>query len=365
MKTTPLETNNIFEDAHRQFNKDADFERLREKYRLKSYHESKKNLATVVYGASFMLNIISIATATGCVVQLLHFPLIPSIIGAVLFLALLEGIKRETIPDAFKAWLQFSKISVLNIGAIVLLFALSCALSYRGAHIGIKHFTPSPETISISAIETDFKARAAVFHANIERAEKMTWKKRITRKGSAIIKDAQTSLAALELAKIEAVKTAQNNNSNTMQAHNDKTANKAYFGAFLALFCDVSLLLCFWYLEFYDFRSFAEFAAPKTTRFVKHEPVPPTNIPKELVQPISATETRWRNIPDEILKQIETPEISKVSKQLLHVSGFKPLTVSEAKSKLKQYEWKLKKGKGKAETAKANILKLRKALKDV
>ena len=59
--------------------------------------------------------------------------------------------------------------------------------------------------------------------------------------------------------------------------------------------------------------------------------------------------------------------VSKGGQKAIWVPGFntEPFSVSQCKSKLKQYEYKLENGKGKPETAKQNIIKFTEALKQL
>ena len=117
-------------------------------------------------------------------------------------------------------------------------------------------------------------------------------------------------------------------------------------------------------MEYYDYRSISEFSAPKTTRFVPSEPVPPTNIPAAMVQSISAIDTRPRNIPDDIVSEYsEYSSDFEVSDGRIKVPGFKDsMTAAQLNGKIKSYEWKNSEGTGKKKTNDKNIKKLKKAL---
>ena len=163
-----------------------------------------------------------------------------------------------------------------KITACIALFSLSIFLSFKGAGVAIQYFTAPPALIQLDTVKQPYLDQLATIETTKAMAAKMTWKGRITRKGQAIIKEATNQESAINAAMFQAVSIAETRNDVTNQNHQDNTASKAIYGAYLQLFLEFMLFCCLWYGEYYDWRSMGEFAKPRTARFMDtKEPAPP------------------------------------------------------------------------------------------
>ena len=153
-KNFDFPTTDTFSEAFESFQASGLFDRLQKKYQLKPYFEKYKAHRQVVFASSFFLNLFFIGTAFTCVFVVLKVVLpadLLAVVFSLVFLVLLEALKRLTIPGLFKTFLQFRKLNVIQAVVIIVLTAASVFLSYNGAKDVIHLLTPSVHLTDIGA----------------------------------------------------------------------------------------------------------------------------------------------------------------------------------------------------------------------
>lgn len=258
-----LQTTNPHSDRMADFNNKRLFDRLEEKHRPKAYWKQYRILYLAVLGASFLFHILSACTAAALIYFFL-LSLIGSLIASGIFtlaaLAALEFTKRETSSKFFHTRLQFGKMSGGLLAAVLGLSIISTAASYFGAEKTVHQFAKGPALVNADSTTQPLKAQIADIDKQIGDAKKMKWKGKITVQG-------QNTLAALATAKADLLaeqsrqqKRIDGNNDTATQEHKTTTsANGQQFAAF-TLLSEILLILCLFYIQYYDFRSFAEYA---------------------------------------------------------------------------------------------------------
>lgn len=269
-----LETTNPHSDRHADFNNKRLFDRLEAKHKPKPYWKQYRVLYLAVLGASFLFHILSACTAAALIYFFL-FGLIGSMaVSGILTLAALAALeltKRETSSKFFHTRLQFGKMSGGLLAAVLGLSIISTAASYFGAEKTVHQFAKGPALVNADSTTQPLRAQIADIDRQMSDAKKMKWKGKITVQG-------QNALAALTSAKADLLaeqtrqqKRIDGNNDTALEEHKTTTnTNGQQFAAF-TLLSEILLILCLFYIQYYDFRSFAEYAhahaetAPKPT----------------------------------------------------------------------------------------------------
>jgi len=262
-------TNNPFSEHFQKFGKTRLFDRLEQKFTPKPYYYQYKTMRAVVLGASFLFHVLSAATAAA-LIFLFVGKLIPSTLaaGAVTLAALaaLEISKRETSGRFFHDVLQFGKFSPGLLATVLGLAAVSTTCSYFGAEMAVKQLTPPPALISADTLTAPVRTQIAAIDEQIADAKKSTWKGKVTTRAQRTIDRLTRAKEALLTEQIRQQQRADSRNDATETEHTATTeANASGFAAF-TLCCEVLLIACLWFLQYYDFRSFAEYCAKPTAK---------------------------------------------------------------------------------------------------
>lgn len=257
-----FQTANPFSEHFETFGKSRLFDRLHQKFQPKPYHVQFRTLRAVVLGASFLFHILSAATAAALIFLFIS-SLIPSAMGAaVVTLAALAGLeisKRETSGRFFHDALQFGKYSPGLLAVVLGLAAVSTTCSYFGAERAVKAFTPLPALISADTLTAPIRTQIASIDAQISDAKRNTWKGKLTPRAARTVERLTRQREALTNEMIRQHGRADTRNDATEKTHTSTTEANAKGFALFTLCCEVLLVLCLWYLQFYDYRSFTEF----------------------------------------------------------------------------------------------------------
>lgn len=262
-----FQTSNPFSEHFQKFGNTRLFDRLQSKFTPKPYYYQYRILRAVVLGASILFHILSAATAAA-LVFLFVGKLIPSDLaaGAVTLAALvaLEFAKRETSGRFFHDTLQFSKVSGGLCAAVIGLSAISIACSYFGAEKAVKELTPPPALVDADTLTAPIREQIAAIDGQIADAKRNTWNGKVTARSQRTIDRLTRQREVLVNEQIRQQTRADTRNDETEKTHTVTTeANAAGFALF-TLCSELLLILCLWYLQYYDFRSFAEYCAKPT-----------------------------------------------------------------------------------------------------
>lgn len=262
-----LHTTDAFQEGFDRFQSSALFDRLQEKFRLKPYFERNKLLRQVTAGVSYFLNAFSMATAVFFVYAFLS-AIIPwsGLAGAFafVFLAFLEALKRLTIPSFFQRFFQFRQVAFAQLAIIALLASLSCFLSFKGASDAILALTSKPELIDLEAVRAPYLERIKSLEAQKADLKKTsTYQGVYTSRGARSAERIDASISQLDAELLAQTGEAEAANKAQLEAHVRQTGLKAEYFAGLALIFDLALILALGWLEYYDYRSLAEFAKHK------------------------------------------------------------------------------------------------------
>lgn len=260
-------TSNPFSEHFQKFGNTRLFDRLQNKFTPKPYYYQYRTLRAVVFGASFLFHLLSAATAAA-LVFLFVGNLIPSQIaaGAVTLatLAALELSKRETSGRFFHDALQFGKMSPGLLVVVLALAAVSTACSYFGAERAVRALTPPPDLVAADTLTAPVREQIAAIDGQIADAKKNTWQGKVTSRSQRTIERLTRQREALTGELIRLQTRADTRNDATETAHATTTEANASGFALFTLCCELLLILCLWFLQYYDYRSFAEYCGKPT-----------------------------------------------------------------------------------------------------
>ena len=260
-------TQNPFSEHFQKFGKTRLFDRLEQKFTPKPYYYQYRTLRAVVFGASFLFHILSAATAAA-LVYIFVGKLIPSpAFAAVVTLAALVALelaKRETSGRFFHDALQFGKFSPGLLAVVLGLSAASITASYFGAEKAVRELTPPPALVSTDTVTAPIRAQLSAIDGQINDAKRNTWKGKVTTRSQRTIDRLTRQKEALVNEMIRQQTRTDERNDATEQQHTTTTEANAEGFALFTLACEVLLIVCLWFLQYYDFRSFAEYCAKPT-----------------------------------------------------------------------------------------------------
>lgn len=251
-------------------------DRLAKKFTPKPYWKNYALIRGVVLVSSYLFNVLSAATAA-----ILVFFFLRALVGSDVLaggitaaaLVALELVKRETGTRFFSDFLQFRKMSAGLAAVVVLMMGLSTTASYFGAKRAVTEFTPPPATIRGDSITAPLMAQVTAADEQMKAAAQMKKKGVVTASAQRTIErlSRQKETALAEIARQQ--KRADDHNDTATTEHGLATKINANGFAAITLTSELLLLLCLFYLQFYDYRSFVEHCDSYAT--VKADVPPP------------------------------------------------------------------------------------------
>jgi hypothetical protein len=311
-----LATTNLFEEAFEQFSETALFQRLKDKFKPKPYYLKFKPLRYIALAASYLFNVFSGFTAS-VLVFFFADGLTGSPVAAVLitvaFIALIEITKRKTNSVLFRDVLQFKRASfaVVALASFALLISgLSITSSYYGADRTVKEFTPPPPPVNTDTITAPIRAQLAEIDQQIKEAQNTKWMGTTTRTSQQAIKHLSEQKTLLTSRLIAVENRTDESNVILMGKHEQETTITARRFALATLVSELLFILCAFYLEFYDYRSLAEFATPTSKKGPQDTPTAPAPPKQEKPE----ADPRTEPTPEGIKYTNPTPMPFKLSK---------------------------------------------------
>lgn len=273
-----LNDNSIFDNGYQNFVNSRLATRLHDKFRDKPFFEKWSFITKQANAVSLILNTFSVFTGF----TFLFFGLLflmgisttfkdintPTLISlavasgliSIALLTLAESLKRGTAKKFFQEWLQYRRVSFVVVG-ILLFSGTSIFFSYNGADRFVHEIRSSPTLIDIDSIRAYYNAEIVVTDSLIQdNFKKNSWKGKLSRKARPTNNTLHAEKARLATLRDETIKQSNIDNSGTLLAFNQETENVASSFALVQIGIELSLLLCLFWIEYYDYRSVAEFA---------------------------------------------------------------------------------------------------------
>lgn len=251
------------------------FERLAKKFTPKPFHQEYKVLRLTALTASYLCNALSAATAATLVFFFLYGVIGSAAVAGILTavgLVVLELSKRETSTRFFNSLLQYGKFKPGLAAVILALSAASIASSYYGAQVAVVEFTPPAALVSSDSLTASLQAELKTIDLQIAAARATTWKGKTTAKSQRTIERLTKQREALTAELVRTRQRTDTRNDQTETRHQATTTTNAAQFAVFTLGCEFLFLLCVWFLEFFDYRSFAEYCQNRNETTGKQQP---------------------------------------------------------------------------------------------
>lgn len=258
-----LATVNPHSENMREFNNTRLFKRLSEKHRPKPYWRQYQGIYRAVLGTSFLFNVLSALTASAVVfffIQGLTGSMTASLVITVILLSVLEFMKRETSAKLFHGILQFKNWNYGLLFTVIALSAISTTASYFGAAQVVESLTPPPSLTDVAEQTAGIENQIAGIDQQIAAAQRNTWQGKLTARSARTVERLTESRAALTDELMRTRERTDMQNDVVQSEHLSETMANAGTFAMFTLICEIALIACLFYAQYYDFRSFAEYA---------------------------------------------------------------------------------------------------------
>jgi hypothetical protein len=265
-KIFDFKTESEFEDAYEDLLTSQDFKRLQNKYEIKPFYFKYKDLKGFFEGFSWFIQAITVAVSFMAIIALLS-PMMPYPVAVCFAIGALLGVeflKRATFKPTVKEWLQFKKVATFPLLISLGMLGVSLWLTYNGTHETVTSLSDAPTLLSVDSATAYEKDRIKQINADIATAKKITWQGKITEKGQKLIEKLTNERAKIQ-DKLDAKESdTKASNVQTTTDHQNKTLQRSTHFRFLTVCLDLLLFVLLAWLEYYDYRSLAEFAKLKT-----------------------------------------------------------------------------------------------------
>ena len=258
-----LASNNLFAEQYEAFQGSALFQKLQRKFTPLPYYKKYVVLKWLALAASYLFNIFSALTASTLVyffvLSLSGTWIIASFI-TLAFIIIIEIAKRKTNGVFFKDLLQFKKFSFPLLAMVLLLLCISVSFSYYGSKKLVKEFSAPPILIVNDSLTSPISNQIAEIDKQINAARKTTWSGTTTRTSQRTIETLSKQKLALQERLLIIENKTDKKNSYLQGQHASSTLLKSEYFALITLLLELIFILTAFYLEYYDYRSFAEFS---------------------------------------------------------------------------------------------------------
>lgn len=264
-----IPTENPHSRHHKEFSNQRLFKRLEEKHQPKPYWKQYQGIYRAIVGTSFLFNILSALTASAVVfffIQGLTGSATASAVITALLLSVLEYMKRETGAKLFHGYLQFKTAAFGLVATVVLLSAISTAASYFGAAQIVESLTPPPALADVAEETSGIESQIAGIDQQIQAAQRNTWQGKLTPRAQRTVERLTDSRAALTDELTRTRERVDMANDELAETHTGEMTTNASTFALFTLICELSLIACLYFMQYYDYRSFSEYAISRNAQ---------------------------------------------------------------------------------------------------
>jgi hypothetical protein len=262
-KIFDFSTHSEFDQSFEHLQNNVEFQRLNDKFKVKPFYLKYKGLKTFLNGFSYFIQLVTVSVSFVCVVALLA-PMMPPLLSysiAVMALVGIEFLKRLTFRPTVKEFLQFQKIAVFSLFLSLSMLAVSLWLTWNGGKETVFLLSDAPPLLNVDSLTGYEKQRIKELTAQLSEIKKtQSWKGVLTPKGQTSY-NRVTAQIEQQQNKLDDKETTLNvKNEKTTTDHQSKTTATANQFRFVTVVLDILLFVLLAWLEFYDYRSFTEFA---------------------------------------------------------------------------------------------------------
>jgi hypothetical protein len=263
-----LQTKNDFAANFNQITESNDFQNLNDKFTVKPFFVKYKAFKRFLNVFSYLIHCITIAVSFICVVALLT-PLMPAVAAYLLsfvVLVLIESLKRFTFSPTVTEWLQFRAVAYFQICLCVVAMSASVYLTYKGGHDTVFTLSTKPIFINSDSLTSSDKSRITTLTNQLGEIKRLqSWNGKLTPKGAKNYEKVLSQLETIEKRVSAKEDRATSSNDKILSDHQSTTESRAVTFRYVTVLLDFLLLIFLAWLEYYDFRSYTEFATINET----------------------------------------------------------------------------------------------------
>ena len=265
-KIFDFSTQSEFDQSFEQLQNNVGFQRLNDKFKVKPFYLKYKGLKTFLNGFSYFIQLITVSVSFVCVAAMLT-PLMNIYVAYAITVFSLIGIellKRLTFKPTVKEFLQFRQVAVFSLFLSLSMLAVSLWLTWNGGKETVFLLSDAPELLNVDSLTGYEKTRIKELTAQLTEIKKtQSWKGVLTPKGQTSYNRVTSQIEKLQNKLDDKETDLTTKNEKTTTDHQSKTNNKANQFRFVTVVLDLLLFVLLAWLEFYDYRSFTEFAKLK------------------------------------------------------------------------------------------------------
>lgn len=359
MDKLTIQNSNTFTDAYNEFVNTRLAKRLAEKYKSKPYYKRNKSLQILALVSSYVFNVFSGFTASTLIYFFVYSMTgfwLPSLVATLVFLCLLEIAKRLTTTSIFKNLFHYRKWHIFLSIVALSMISISVTFSYYGSIKVVQRFTIAPTLENIDSLTLPIQTKIIDIDKQIKEARQTKWLGTTTTTSQRTIEALTKQKTALENELISTRKRINTINDRTEIDHHEKTYLNGKYFAMITLVLELLFLLSVWYLEYFDFRAYTEFA---------------TVINDNDNHTVNFAYTRdyshlERQKDDKNKSTTEIKENVTVSPKMIVIDNTDKETIQKAikqvKGKISSAKYRIRNKIGKPETSKRNIERFEKEL---
>lgn len=361
-----LATENQYAEQFDYLQETALFQKLQEKFTPLPYYQKYKGIKWIALIASYLFNLFSGITAS----TLVYFFLlnltgnwVVSTIWTVTFIGLIELAKRKTNGIFFKDSLQFGKLSYSLLAIGLLLLSLSVSFSYFGSKQLIQKFTTPPPPILNDTLTIPLNTQITAIDSQIQAARATKWKGTTTTASQRTIETLSNQKLVLQQRLYAIENQTDQSNKTITEKHEQSTTIKSEYFAAVTFLLELLFILCAYYLEYYDYRSFAEFtnlSFVKTNHYKNGTIAPKTDKNLAYTSNDNVLQNNANgNSNGKHEKKTNFLVIDNNSKETIDKA------IKNVKSRIASAQYRLRNGIGRPETSNQNIAKFNNELHEL
>ena len=262
-KIIKLESFNQYKGNYDAVQDSATFDALNDKFAVKPYFIEYRPLQRVLIVVSYLIQVITVVVSFTALYVIIA-PLAGSTAAAIIsgaILAAIEAVKRLTFAPTVKNYLQFKKVALFSLVLSVSMLCVSLWLTWNGSHDTVYQLTAPPTLLSDQEATATDQGKVKELTRQLQDIKNtQSWKGKITASGQRSFNAIAKQLETIENRISSKESTIQAKNDATTAAHQTKTAGNAGALRYITLILDILLFVLLAWLEYYDYRSFAEYA---------------------------------------------------------------------------------------------------------
>lgn len=272
--------NNPYTEQYIKYNESNLATKLEEKFAPKPYRQRYKPFRFLGLLSSYILNVFSCITASAFVYFFLESLLDNIYISSsitFIFLIIAESAKRSSSSRIIIDYFVYKTWNIPFIIFSLALIAMSIVFSYNGSQTIILKYSSPPDLIDEEkeigyqfAMITDINQQIAL-------ARETKYNGTTTRTSQKTIDKLTDQLSILQNELSQTKANIQERNNALIREHESILGNKALYMALFTSVLELLFLVCIWYLQYYDYRTYIELKGVDVKQATKEATSPKKN----------------------------------------------------------------------------------------